>query len=93
LRKERKEGIIFIIVKLYKAEVMVNQKNGSRSGGIASLLFFFPMMILGLKTMAKYRYIENDWHYEVALAGSILTVVMITVALIGVLLTFRFKRA
>jgi len=43
--------------------------------------------------MSKYRDAVHDWHYDLALAGSFLTVGMITVALIGVLLTFRFKSA
>ena len=72
---------------------MINQKTGIRTACVASLLFFFPMLITGLRTMSKYRYDVHDWHYDLALAGSILAVGMITVALIGVLLTFRFKSA
>ena len=71
---------------------MRNREVGIRGGSIVSLLFFILLLVAGLKTVAKYRYEIDDWHYDAALIASILAMAMITVSVVGFLLTFRLKK-
>lgn len=68
----------------------MKSKTALRTAFITSNVGLLALLIIGLKTVSKYSGSLRDWHYSLALAGSIL---IILIMLVSLLFAFRLAKS